>query len=257
MTDFVRPLQEQQLLTTCSKGIAELRCMVIPTFSMLQAFLDSRTETFNRESLRFQPVYGIPEDKFIGQMKANGQIPLPLYWPESSPEKQYAIGNTAFKEVSKSLSDHKEGPFETNIYDIFTALREAETPKNIRDACLYLASLVENHPKNIKEKGFVPLTTVLTSSELLLNPSTRLFKDSGRTAKEVAAFAQAKFGDIFYIRPIAMRLDKDVKHDVFIKDMAINKGLWKDKFSLGREDLREEDKAIYDSFTTSPSQEST
>lgn len=251
---ILRPLQPQKYLEPHAQGIAEINCMVIPSFSMLQAFVDTRAETFNRESFNFQPVYAKDiKDIELRSLYEKGRVPLHLYWPESSPEKQYSLENPAFSKVNKTFFGNKEGPFETILFDIFRALRELETPKNIRDACIYLADLAEKHPKNIKQEGFTSLSHVLSCSELMINSQTRLFKTDGSTGKQIEAFSKTKFGDVFYIRPIVNRLDQEIKNDLFIKDMVTNQLYWRKQFDLGREDLRPEDQTVFDSLVTKKS----
>lgn len=243
LNKLVKPFQTLEILFPLSKGAASLDCIIVPSFSMLQAFVDTRAETFQRESFRLQPIFGKIDHKDVARMKYNGVLPLHLYWPESDPAKQYNWNNPSFKRIADDGFGSSEGPFSHIFHDMFEALREVETPKNIREACSYLANLADNYGK-INNKDCGDLSKWLNSSQLIINPKSRLLKDS---EERTAAYANAKFGDVFYIRPIFRRLDDDLKK-YFIKDMAIHQEVWKKEFNLDREDLKPNDQIIYDSF---------
>ena len=239
--EIIHPLQVQRIFIKHSEGIMTESLMLVPSFSMLQAFVDVYAQSNGRKPPQLLPTYYRLGDKDYARVKTSGQIPISLYFPEASKEIRYQWSNPQFKGEIDGFDG--EGPFASALHDVYHALREMEMTEQVRDACYYLANLAEHHPKNSIDEHTKPVSDTLIDGELILGHfKVPVFKSNNLEANPF----DFKFGDIFYFRTVKGRLHEDLKKDM-IKDMVVHPQRWKEHFGLGREDLREAEQQIYDS----------
>ncbi len=242
--EMIRPLQTQKIFAIHSEGITTESLIIVPSFSMLQAFIDVTAKTFGRKPPQLVPTYYRLNDKDYARLKVTGQIPISLYFPEASADKRYQWSNPQFKGLIDGFE--QEGPFASALHDVYHALRELEMTEKMRDACYYLANLAEQHPKNSKDENSIPVSELLIDGELILcnfRHPLSVFKNNNIEANTFEFI----FGDIFHFRTIKMSLHDDLK-SAFITDMVRHKQRWKEHFGLGREDLREAEQKMYDAI---------
>lgn len=226
------------LLKTDADFIEEKK-MVVPTFSMFQAALEVKAQSLELETQKLIPTYYHLEPKDYRKTKQNVGIPLGLYFPEISISQRYSLSNPHFKAEIDGWKD--EGPYASILHDFYHALRELAMTKNISKARYYLAALAEKHPLDRKDfSSERRVSNILIDGELIHSHppiEDTIFKRRPNRAQS--------FGELFYTLSLKQHLHPKLK-EAFIENMVLKKNYWEKEFHLGREDLLDEDKKIYD-----------
>lgn len=241
---FLKMLQTQFLRITHDHGSTYQNRILVPTFTMLQAFIDVRSAASGRaSSIQLLPMYCqlSRSDIKYSRLRASEQVPLSLYFPESDVNMRYQWKNPKFKTTLGYCE--QEGPFSRVLEAISKALRDIITPTRWRNASLYFAGLAEGHPNNInnkdpskyKDEDLMPISEILYIGQLNVD------KDLANMIYKNEEKKQGKFGHIFHIAPTVERLHPKMKA-LFFKHMI----MLEEDLGLGRSDLLENDHKLYD-----------
>lgn len=225
---------------TAEGDIIEENIMLVPSFTMFQSALNAKAYALNRESVRLIPTYGLMEPSRYATLKASGNIAMTMYLPESSSRLRYENQMGRFR---NTIDGHPmETAFAGVIHDVYHAMREMAMSENVARARMRLAEIARNHPNNKFNNNSRLVDDILVDGELIYSYS--LDRDTMFDPNNRPEQAQP-FGMMFYIRSLKSNLHPDLKY-AFIEDMVKNKDMWAARYQLGRNDLIESDRIIYD-----------
>ena len=214
--------------------------MLVPSFTMFQAALNSKAYTYKRASVELIPTYGLICAEHYSELKAGGKIAFSIYMPEVKSALRYKSNIGGFR---TTIDGHdSETAFAAAIHDVYHAMRELAMAENVAKARMRMASIAKNHPNNKLTPTSREVDDLLIDGELIFSypPSLdTMFNPDYRPR------AAEPFGNIFYTTFLKGALHENLKH-AFIEDMVVNEGLWQTQFNLGRADLRKIDQDIFD-----------
>ncbi len=214
------------------------KIMLVPSFSMFQAALDAKAHALNRQSVRLIPTYGLMEPMRYAELKASGNMAMAMYLPESSSGSRYNNQKGGFR---VTIDGHPmETAFAGVIHDVYHAMRELSMSDNVARARMRLAEIARKHPNNKLNNDSRPVDDILVDGELIFSyppDKDTMFNHDIRPNQ-----AQS-FGMIF--SSLKSELHSDLKY-AFIRDMVENQALWAKEYNLGRNDLTEADRILYD-----------
>ncbi|CAM2786629.1 hypothetical protein [Legionella worsleiensis] len=214
--------------------------MVIPSFTMFQAALNAKAQTLKRIPVQLIPTYGIINLDHYAELKTQGKIALTLYLPEKDSELRYKEDRGSFR---STIDGHPyETAFAGAIHDVYHAMREMAMSERVAKARMRLAQIALSHPKNKINEDHRSIYEILVDGELIYSYPPEV---DTMFEPDYRAPTAESFGRIFTTASMAGALHPELKR-LFIQDMVQNKSFWHELFDLGRADLLDEDKLIYD-----------
>lgn len=193
--------------------------MVIPTFSMLQNFVNIKAENNSRPPIELIPLFGEIDFNDIAEIKKAGGGQFGLHLPGTNTE------------YLKDVDSWKNcGKLSFWLHDVYHLLRELEMKPNYSEARFHMIDLLPEEADELKDK--------LIDGELLFCYPLRNCPFKYRKYNE-------KFGEIFHTFSVEHLWRKKYKQ-IVLKDMVHNADTWKEKFQIEKEELNEDEREVYD-----------
>ena len=216
------------------------RVMLVPSFSMFQTAVNVKAKTIGRDRLVLLPTYRYIPPKSYAALKAKNYMPMAMCLPDESSMTQDKIN---WGRLRTMIDGHPaETTFAGAIHDVYHTFREMSMSPNVAQARLRLCSIAREYFKNTKDNKHKAIYEILIDGELIY--SYPLKQDTVFNEEMRVPRAQM-FGEIFYVPAMKSVLHPEIKR-AFIEDMVVYKEDWQRLFALGRNDLLDEDKKIYD-----------
>ncbi|MEC7839298.1 MAG: hypothetical protein VX777_04585 [Chlamydiota bacterium] len=207
-------LQPQFLISQLDSGkLLKEKVMITPSFSMYQLFLDVLSTFCSLRKIKLVPTYGLSGQNFYTNLKVAGQVAVSLYFPEKKSWLAYDFENPDFK--VKVDGWVREGTLAVIIHDIYHSIRELWFTESCSIMRFFFAEIAR------------ALGDEQTCYQLIDG--------------EVLTQSQASIGNIFNtIKP-----EERVKNAMiqFMVDEALTLGR---DYNIGRNDLEESDRKLYD-----------
>jgi hypothetical protein len=202
--------------------------LLLPSFSMMQTFIDVKAHTHGRKAVELAPVFGELSCEDVYQLKKEGKSPLGLYCPTPKgidPTK--TIKHMRYVD-GWSLC----GPLSFLLHDVAHVLRWQEMDENTCKAIFRILFLFDNiaeqyDKKSEKYEQISRLRNALIDGELLHSypPKSSLYK--------TRPFKAQKFGMLFQNKKIWT----DEFKEIVVFDMIKNRPLWQQTIQIGLNDL--------------------
>ena len=233
ITKLCHPITPREKFT---QSLDTYNFVVVPSFSIWQHALNEKISSLGqRKPPRLQPTYGLSEEKDYLRER-DKRMPLALYFPESDPLKRYNNENEEFRRNIDGFK--KEGPYAASIHDVYHLLRIGSVPKNITDALAYMVEITQNHSDDQISSKSKAIYDLLADGELIYccppKLDTCFDRDPGQP--------KDCFGDILEHETL---ISSYPLKEFILKDMVLNKAMWRKKFQIGKEDLLSEEQEIY------------
>ncbi len=212
------------------------RKILVPSWSMLQKFIDVKAITQGRKAMTLVPVFGslTPAEEF--QLKQEDKIPIRLF-PPLFNGKHSSLKNRVFLATPSNKWKNLEicsGYYSKLLLDTASALQWQEIDQNICAALLHIVGLLDEYAEGLDKdsKHYLDLFTLRQS----------LFTGFG-----IHSFPNNN--SLYRSRPFEAEIFKDIfstkywKHemlDLVIYDILRNPKFWKEKFNIELEDLPSE-----------------
>ncbi|MGQ3890228.1 hypothetical protein ACQUW5_14530 [Legionella sp. CNM-1927-20] len=228
------------LVESKNEGLIEEKIMLVPSFTIFQAAINTKAKTLGRKPVELIPTYGYIEAEHYTNLKSFGKIAMAMYLPEENIYERY---NNTQSEFRTNIDGHnRETAFAGAIHDVYHAMREMAMSENVAKARMRLAFIAKHHPKNKLNSESRSVDEILVDGELIYSypPKADTMFDP-----EYRPDRAESFGDLFYNTALRFALHEDLKR-AFIEDMVINKEEWQRQYKLGKLDLRENDQKIFD-----------
>ena len=222
-----------------SDGFVKEKVMLVPSFTMFQSAINAKAKARNRASVDLVPTYGYINSEDYADLKSRAKLAMALYFPEIDGDNKF---NNASGKFRLTVDGHpKETSFGGTIHDVYHALREIAMSENVAKARFRLAAIAKAHPNN-KLSSRRAIDDILIDGELIHSypiETDSIYENFYRPDKA------EKFGDIFYTNSLKGKLDDRLKY-AFIYDMVANSKFWQEEYGIGKDDLRDDDKILYE-----------
>ncbi len=217
------PVDERQPYSANLPLGMQPRVYVVPSFSMYQAFL--RVSYGTEHAWDLEPILGKITKETIEYYKLRFKRPVGIGLPGAEGPEQ--------------ADGHYAGRHIFSVHDLYHATRDSLILRNHHEAIHHIIDMLKGCVAEL-EMGVE--RTKLTKEQI----EALVWKlIDGELMMTNNGLSSACFGDLFsHVHDDHSLAFKQI----VIKDMAKMAGYWKDSYQIGRSDLREEDRDLYDSF---------
>lgn len=200
--------------------------LILPSFTMVQAFLKVKAITNGIKWMEFVPLFGKLSNEEIYRLNTENKTPLSLFCPTNNSKDTSTLNGHL-----KAIDSLPCGPYSSCLYDLASGLRWQEMDVKTVKGVLRIIWLLDNYSLNISTQS-EKYKQILEFRNLLMSQIHHSFSPKSSLYKNPTPFAE-NFGRLFKNETVC----NDELLDFIFFDMIKNEIFWKQNLNIDMTDL--------------------